>query len=257
MMLRDVYRLAASVIGDPRWLLKRWRGLPWFVRNLREFRRRAGAPAMPMAWSDVHFTSFDRFETAGSLDAHYFHQDLWAARHLWNQGVRDHVDVGSRLDGFVAHILPFCHVTYVDIRPLGAAVAGLEFKTGSLDHLPFASDSIPSLSCLHVIEHVGLGRYGDPVDPDGHLKAARELARVLQRGGTLLLGTPVGRERVCFDAHRVFDPQTIVGAFPSLDLTEFGLIDDRGRGVEVGASFEAARQCEYGCGLFAFTKRGS
>jgi SAM-dependent methyltransferase len=120
--------------------------------------------------------------------------------------------------------------------------------------MPFDDDSVPSLSSLHVIEHIGLGRYGDTVDPNGYLKAAAELCRVLAPGGRLLLGTPVGRERVCFDAHRVFDPETIVQAFEELVLAEFLLIDDAGRGVIAGASFEQARRCEYGCGLFVFEK---
>jgi len=110
------------------------------------------------------------------------------------------------------------------------------------------------LSCLHVIEHIGLGRYGDPIDPDGHLKAAAELSRVLRSGGQLLLGTPVGRERLCFDAHRIFDPATIVAMLKPLVLLTFALIDDGGTTIQREASFEQARRCTYGCGLFLFEK---
>jgi SAM-dependent methyltransferase len=164
------------------------------------------------------------------------------------------VDVASRLDGFVAHLLPFCHVTYVDLRPLTGTAPGLTFQQGSILDLPFAENSIISLSCLHVIEHVGLGRYGDPLMPDGYSVAAAELARVLKPGGTLYLGTPVGREHLCFDAHRVFDPLTIVECFSGLELVEFSLIDDAGFSVIPNAPFELARACNYGCGLFKFVK---
>jgi SAM-dependent methyltransferase len=164
------------------------------------------------------------------------------------------VDVGSRLDGFVAHVLPFCHLTYVDLRSLELEHSNFAYRQGSILDLTFASGSINSLSCLHVIEHIGLGRYGDPVDPDGHIKAAAELLRVLAPGGRLLLGTPVGRERLCFDAHRVFSPETVVKMFSSARLVEFHLVPDDGTRIVRNAPFALASACNYGCGLFVFTR---
>jgi hypothetical protein len=63
----------------------------------------------------------------------------------------------------------------------------------------------------------------------------------------------VGRERVCFNAHRVFDPQTIITALSGFDLLEFSLVDDSGVYSE-SVSPEAARHLDYGCGLFVFEK---
>jgi SAM-dependent methyltransferase len=235
------------------WLyLKGW---PFFLAHAAAYRRRCRDRRFALRWSDLWYTSYQRFLPAGSVPGHYFLQDIWAATHVRRAGCRRVVDVGSRLDGFVAHVLPFCRVTYVDIRAPRVQVPGLDFVQGSITALPLATGSVPLLSCLHVIEHIGLGRYGDPVDPDGYLSAARELGRVLQSGGRLLLGTPVGRERLCFDAHRVFDPQTLVAALAGLRLEEFSLVDDSGIGVVDGASFEQARRCTFGCGLFTFSKR--
>ena len=107
---------------------------------------------------------------------------------------------------------------------------------------------------MHVIEHVGLGRYGDEIQPDGYICAARELARVLAPDGMLYIGTPVGVEKLRFDAHRIFDPQTVVNSFPTLRLLEFSLIDDAADKIWVDASFDKARRCKYGCGLFLFKK---
>ena len=162
--------------------------------------------------------------------------------------------MGSRLDGFVAHLLPYCKITYVDIRPLPITVEGLQFIEGSILKLPFENDSCKTLSCLHVIEHIGLGRYGDDVDPYGHIKGTNELMRVLQPGGTMLIGAPVGRERLCFDGHRIFDPETVLHMFDGLELVEFSLIDDKGLSVIENTTIEQARSCEYGCGLFQFVK---
>jgi hypothetical protein len=95
--------------------------------------------------------------------------------------------------------------------------------------LPFADGSVESLSCLHVAEHVGLGRYGDPLDPDGTRKAALELQRVLASGGRLYFSMPVGEARTEFNAHRVHDPEAVPGLFPYLRLEAFSGVDDEGR----------------------------
>jgi SAM-dependent methyltransferase len=251
---KQFYQSVSLALFDPLALMLRWRGIPYFIRNVRRWRRENDDPAFDISLSDVLYASYDRFESAGSARGHYFHQDLWAARIIYERGTRSHVDVGSRLDGFVAHLLPFCRVRYVDVRSLDAEIEGLEFIQGSILEMPFADCSIESLSCLHVLEHIGLGRYGDEIAPQGYLRAAAELSRVLAGGGQLLIGTPVGRERMCFDAHRVFDPERIVRLFRTLRLREFSFIDDSGTQVIQNASWEDARRCNYGCGLFVFEK---
>ncbi len=253
-MLRFAYYQFQSFLFDPRDVLHKWRALPYYLMNGWKYRRLNQNPAFQIRFRNLHCSTKDRFLSAGTARGHYFWQDLWAARYLYDNGIKDHVDVASRIDGFVAHILPFCRVIYVDLRPLSENIDGLEYRPGSLTELPFADDSITSLSCLHVLEHIGLGRYGDPLNPIGHLEAAKELVRVLAPGGRLLIGTPVGRERLCFDAHRIFDPQTVLDAFRPLKLISFFLIDDAGRGIVHGASFDQARDCQYGCGLFILEK---
>ncbi|CAN5655398.1 hypothetical protein BH23GEM9_BH23GEM9_22940 [soil metagenome] len=252
-MGRGYYHALTTLFFNPRELARKYRSLPLFVRNWSRYVVLNSDPAFSVRLRSLWYRSYDRYGAAGDANGHYFFQDLWAARDLFVRRIESHVDVGSRIDGFVAHVLPFCDVTYVDIRPVPLEWPGFRFRLGSVTDLPYDDDTIASLSCLHVIEHVGLGRYGDPVAPDGYLTAARELSRVLAPGGQLLLGTPVGRERLCFDAHRVFDPLTITDAFETLELLEFLLIDDGGERVEA-ASFGEARKCEYGCGLFRFRK---
>jgi SAM-dependent methyltransferase len=208
-----------------------------------------------LTFSDLYYTTYERFSAAGSASGHYFYQDLWAASYIYKHKIINIVDIGSRLDGFVAHVLPFCRVKYVDIRPLTLDISGFEYTKGSILDLPFGASTVKAVSCLHVIEHIGLGRYGDLVDPYGYMKAANEIVRVMAPGGKLILGVPVGVERLCFDAHRVFDPQTVVNIFTGLELVNFSLISDEGSGVIEGASFEIARKCDYGCGLFILEKK--
>lgn len=253
-LIRTMYSWGSRLLFEPTAIIRSWRALPYFLCNLIQWGRLNRNPRFRFRWKDSFFTSADRFENAGSAHGHYFWQDLWAAEELISQGVEVHVDIGSRLDGFIAHVLPTCIVTYVDLRPLQLEHKNFVFLRGSILELPFASDSVASLSCLHVIEHIGLGRYGDPVDPEAHIRSADELARVLAPGGRLLLGTPVGVERLCFDAHRVFDPETVASAFGALQLTEFHLVPDESTKIVRNATFAEARACHYGCGLFVFSK---
>jgi len=253
--LISVHRFMSTFLVDPIRLWANYTALPVFVRNYWLYKKLSrGKTSFSTRDSSWHFTTYDRFLPAGSIHHHYFFQDLWAACEIVQQKVTHHTDIGSRLDGFVAHLLPFCQVNYVDIRPLASSVANLKFTQGSILSLPFEDNTLSSLSCLHVIEHIGLGRYGDPVDPDGHAKAARELARVLAPGGRLYVGTPTGKEKLYFDAHRVFNPQTIIQLFNELDFISFHLIDDRAQGVIENASFDQALACSYGCGLYVFSK---
>jgi SAM-dependent methyltransferase len=252
---RHIHQLIAMSLLDPLEVVRRFRGWPHYIRNWREYSRQVDAGAgFHLSFADLLYSSYDRFGAAGSLKGHYFLQDLWAAQSVVAADPSVHIDVGSRVDGFVAHVLPSCDVIYIDVRPLEMEVAGLTPISASICELPFADQSVGSLSSLHVLEHIGLGRYGDPLDPEGHVRAAAELSRVLAPGGSLLLGTPVGRERLCFDAHRVFDPETVAVLFGSLELAQFSLIPDNGDRVVVDARFEDARACEFGCGLYRFTR---
>lgn len=235
---------------------KKWRaGFRQFLKNKQIYNKLNTLDTLKFHWRDAYFKTYEQFDPAGYLDWHYFWQDIWAERHVYNHPHKEHVDLASRIDGFVSHVMVFKPVKYIDIRPLpGLDGDNLEFVSGSIHAIPYLDSSVHSLSCLHVIEHIGLGRYGDTVDPQGHIKAAKELGRVLAPKGMLLIGTPVGKERLCFDAHRVFDPQTIIDLFAPLRLKEFSLIDDFGQGIQYNASLKTAQKCTYGCGLFYFQK---
>jgi SAM-dependent methyltransferase len=186
------------------------------------------------------------------FDPHYFFQAAWLARRVHDVMPPFHVDIGSSV--MMINVLSATTKTiFVDYRPLRVHLSNFLPLGGDIVGLPFHAGSITSLSCLHVLEHVGLGRYGDPINPEGSRLAAMELQRVLKPGGRLFLSVPVGCERVCFNAHRVFSPGTVRDFFPELRLRAFSLVDDAGRFSEE-ISPEAAANLEYGCGLFEFVK---
>ncbi|HEV3321666.1 MAG TPA: DUF268 domain-containing protein [Solirubrobacteraceae bacterium] len=207
--------------------------------------------AETLRWRDVFPKLADRVGYS-PYDSHYFHQDIWAARRVAELAPEHHVDVGSRVD-LVGFLTSLTDVIYVDIRLLEAEVERLESIAGSVLALPFADRSLESVSCLHVAEHIGLGRYGDPLDPLGTRKAATELQRVLRVGGQLLFSVPVGRPRVCFNAHRIHDPSEVVSMFGELDLAEFSYIDDSGVFARNRAP-AALASASYACGLYRFVR---
>lgn len=202
---------------------------------------------VPCLYDDSATTSFDR---------HYIFHTAWAARVLSKTKPQCHIDISSSLY-FCSIVSAFVPVQFYDYRPPDLNLDGLITRRGDITSLPFGSDSISSLSCMHVIEHIGLGRYGDPIDPSGDIKAARELKRVLACDGDLLVVVPVGRPRIHYNAHRVYSFCQAMNLFSDLVLVEFSLIcDDKIGGSIIFNATEAMADGQiYGCGLFWYRKR--
>jgi len=208
-------------------------------------------PMLIPRWSDRLFLTEDR-TVHTPFDRHYIYHTAWALRQLHQHKPREHVDISSALY-FVAlgsAVVPMLHLDY---RPPLLMLDNLVCAAGDLTALPFDDKSVESLSCMHVIEHVGLARYGDSLDPEGDIKAARELSRVLARGGRLLFVTPVGRRRVCFNGHRIYDFDSVRSLFPGLHLDEWALIpDDPSQGLVPQAAPEVIDRQGCACGCFVF-----
>jgi hypothetical protein len=222
---------------------------PGFIKDLAKYSRRKGAEKIGLL--DTYPCLHDKTQTA-KFDNHYFYQDIWAARNIFESKTQKHIDVGSRID-FVGFLTSFTKTIFVDIRPLKADLENFESIKGDILSLPFEDNSISSLSCLHVAEHIGLGRYGDSLDPLGTKKACKELARVLSKDGNLYFSLPLGKPRLCFNSHRIHSASQIIQYFDGLKLVEFSGVDDEGtfrKNIDVDA-FDGAN---YACGLFWFKK---
>ncbi len=166
--------------------------------------------------------------SSGSLGA-YFHQDLRVASWIHQAGPRRHIDVGSRIDGFIGHLAVFREVEVLDIRPQPHVIPHIVFRQLDLmEELPPEwTGCTDSLSCLHTIEHFGLGRYGDGIDPEGHLKGLEQLKRMVEPGGIFYLSTPIGPQRVEFNAHRIFGAPTVLDWFrDGWTIERFAYLDD-------------------------------
>lgn len=201
----------------------RWVGglvrLGGFAGEFIRFGRMNHGSAFVLRWRDIQPCLTDRTATT-PVEPTYFLQDTWFARKIAEQRPGNHVDVGSSARS-MALIAQFVPVTFVDIRPVEIELPGFTFLRGSVLALPLADGSVSSLSSLCVIEHIGLGRYGDPFDARGSEQAAAELSRVLASGGHLYVSVPVDTEcRIYFNAHRAFTRDYLLKLFPGLTLLE-------------------------------------
>lgn len=183
-----------------------------------------------------------------SVEPIYFFQDTWAAKKIFEANPKHHYDIGSAVKtiGIISQFVP---TTMIDIRPIDISLDNLFFVKGSILNLPFMDDSIESLSSLCVVEHIGLGRYGDAIDPYGSEKAIKELKRILKKGGNLFFSVPVDKEcYVYFNAHRAFMRSYILELFNDLKLIEEKYI----YGKKVYNKYDKAKG--FGTGLFHFKK---
>ena len=252
--MKFLKKVVIAFTPDIKNIPKKIKGIRLFIRDWSKYKNQAKKHNQLLpSWEDLYLQLDDRFKESGGIPGHYFLQDLWAARLVYESKKDIHYDVGSSIAGFIAHISLFCQVKVIDIRPQISKFRNIEFIQGDITNMSFADNSISSLSCLHVAEHIGLGRYGDTVDPLGTIKAAKELQRVLAVNGDLYFSVPVGRERICFNAHRVFSPKTILNYFDKLSLQSFSLISDSEEFIE-NCEIQDLQNADYSCGLFHFKK---
>ncbi|MRR34853.1 DUF268 domain-containing protein [bacterium] len=234
------------------------RGLKYlgYLAAYHRFRKmiRHSGSRLGMSWED-RYPCLEDNASETPFDRHYVYHTAWAARILEKTRPPEHVDLSSCLR-FVSIASAFVPIRHYDYRPPRIMLSGLTASHADLLRLPFEDRSIASLSCMHVVEHIGLGRYGDPLDPEGDLKAISELRRVLASGGNLLFAVPVGRPRIMFNAHRIYSHAQVMEYFPDLNLAEFSLVpDDHATGgLITNASGELADAQAYGCGCYWFTR---
>jgi hypothetical protein len=250
----------ARIFGlEPRRGVRSVRQLRAFARQRREYLKQGQAAGETFPMGRLYPCLDDIYDTAGTATGHYFHQDLYVARQIFKRAPQRHVDVGSRVDGFVAHVASYRDIEVFDIRDL-TSLPGITFSKGDAMNDALPTDYADSVSCLHALEHFGLGRYGDPVDYNGHLKGLANLVQMVQSGGVLYLSTPIGPQRTEFNAHRVLSPRYILELAEQhkLSLLVFSFVDDNGDfhpDAEVNEENLAKHfGCTYGCGIFEFGK---
>lgn len=261
ILLRRMYRLMVLFGFDPYKTAQSFRGLPVYLSNLFELNRQRNFSKKEFRFGKLNPCLGDRFQVSGVAKGHYFHQDLLVARRIYLNKPTHHVDVGSRIDGFVAHVASFRQIKIIDIRPLRSNIANVEFMQGDL-MATLENEFVnycDSVSCLHVLEHLGLGRYGDIVNYEGYLAGLKNLHLILKTGGKFYFSVPIGPQRIEFDAHRVFSVDYLLECFSDkYRIDQFSYVDDNGdlheNVVMNKRDAVVSFGCEYGCGIFEMTK---
>jgi hypothetical protein len=231
------------------------RFLPKYLLDRRKFKKAGGriVRSVPLLGDFVG--------QAGTARGHYFHQDLLVASHIFKANPACHIDIGSRIDGFVAHVASFREILVLDVRELAdIGHENIKFIQADLMVDFIANHEIAdSVSCLHAIEHFGLGRYGDPINPNGHLLGFENVVKILKTGGTLYVSFPIGNTSgAYFNAHRVFHPREILSwpGHDKLELTRFDFVDDEGMLHTEFPLMDKIPFAIYGCGIYTFRKTG-
>ena len=247
-----LFVLALRNLGfDPRKVLS-YKFYPKFRKDKSEWLKQGGKI------THNYMILSDYADNAGTSKGHYFHQDLLVAKLINEHAPKRHIDIASRVDGFVAHVASYREIEVVDVRPLEKSVhENIKFRQADLMNSQDLGKT-DSLSCLHAIEHFGLGRYTDPIDVDGHNKGITNLVNLVVEGGRMYISFPIGKnDEVHFNAHRVFHPATIL-KHPSIEksmrLIRFDFVDDNGD-LHLSKSIEDVNlDTRFGCGIYTFEK---
>jgi hypothetical protein len=201
----------------------------------------------------------DNKKKAGDLDSHYFQQDLLVAKYIFKKKPKKHVDIGSRIDGFVSHVGSFREIEIFDIRKIKVKFNNIIFKKLNLTNVKSRYfNYTDSLSCLHTIEHLGLGRYGDKIDVNGHLTGFNNLIKILKKRGRLYVSLPISEfDRTYFNAHRTFNPLDILNwSKNNIILERFDYINDNGElKINKNIKKENFKNLIHGLGIYTFVKR--
>lgn len=246
----DIHKFTSSISG-----------LFLFIKDYRKIKR--------LLKNDNDF-SFGKFYPvlnefnieSGHIDGSYFHQDLLVAKKIYKNNPTKHVDIGSRVDGFISHCAVFREIEVFDIRPQSTTVENIVFKQADLMKLsPDYINYCDSISSLHAIEHFGLGRYGDPINIDGHLKAIHNVWNMLQPSGKFYFSVPIGIQRIEFNAHRIFSVRYLLRILEDkFSIDNFSYIDDSGKlfldvPLNDDTLIDEKLNFNFGTGIFELTKK--
>ena len=259
--LHNVYNLMALCGID---LIKAFKSitvLPFYFHDRKIIKQQMRLSKIDFPFGRSFPILWDRFSESGETKGHYFHQDLLIARKIFQNKPNLHVDIGSRIDGFVAHVASFRKIEIFDIRLSTSSIYNVTFTKADL--MGEIENSLieycDSISSLHVLEHFGLGRYGDSIKYDGYLDGLDNIHKILKKGGKFYFSVPIGPQRIEFNAHRVFCLRYLLDLLnEGYKLNSFSYVDDNGDLHENVILDETKIMnnygCYYGCGIFEMTK---
>ncbi len=245
--LRAYYSITKGTYSNKYNFFQKTKFLKIFLSDLNKYKKDNKNNNFKLSWDFISPYIYDKTENT-PVEPTYFYQDTWCAGKVFQNKPNHHYDIGSKAE-MIGIISQFVPTTMIDIRPIELKLENLFFKKGDILNLPFKDNEIKSLSSICVIEHIGLGRYGDPIDSFGSEKAIKEIKRVLTERGNLYISLPIDSEnKIYFNAHRTFTRNYILELFKPLQLVEEKYIYKK----ELLDKYEPEKG--FGTGLFWFRK---
>lgn len=260
ILSRKIWFLFQFIGFNPKILYNNLKGLKFYYRDLKILKKQKNKDKL-FTFGKKCLILNERFSEGGTMSGQYFHQDLYVAKRIFLNTPQKHIDIGSRTDGFVAHVASFRKIELIDIRPITSKVENISFKQADLMKLPpNMKEYCDSISSLHAIEHFGLGRYNDPIDYFGYLKAINNIATMLKPNGIFYFSVPIGPQRIEFNAHRVFSVRYLLEILTDkFNIQCFSYVDDQGNfhnDIELlDATIKNNLGCQLGCGIFELIKK--
>lgn len=258
--MKTLYRFFKEFGIDFKKMISGIKSIPWFFSDYNKIKKSVKNKKWKI--SALYPCLHDKADDAGQGMGHYFNQDLLVSQKIFKNNPQKHVDIGSSVYGFVSAIASFREIEVFDIRPLKINFDNIIFRQQNLMNLDKKyieyTDSISSLS---VIEHFGLGGYGDPIDINGHEKGFENIVKILKKGGIFYFSVPIGKEqRIEFNAHRIFSTREIfeLANKNNLKTLSFSYVDDKGflhENVKLdNENLKNSFNLKFGCGIWEFKK---
>ena len=193
--------------------------IDWYINGM--------IPSQSNVWSTHRIQSFiDRF-TFAKIKAGTHGKEDYPGASLWHVNVCEkYIDaIKDKNIAVIGSIDPWIEAILVNAG--AKSVTTVEFNVPVCDHpvirtmsyddftkSTYEYDAIFSYSS---IEHAGLGRYGDPLNPNGDIETMEHIYRTLKPGGLCVVGFPVGRDAVVWNAHRIYGEKRL----PLIYLSKF------------------------------------
>lgn len=231
------------------------------LMDLKQIKQQAQNSDLQFPITKLYPCYHDKEDNAGDFLLHYFFQDLYVAQRIFKNNPLKHVDIGSRVDGFVAHVATFREIEVLDIRPLKLNIPNIKFKQMDLmDDKNLHAEYTDSISCLHALEHFGLGRYGDPIHFEGFITGFNNITKMLKPNGVFYFSVPMGPQRIEFHAHRVFSLEFLIELVSkSYSINKYSYVDDSNvlhQDVEITDDLINSNcNCYFGCAIFELSKK--
>jgi SAM-dependent methyltransferase len=223
------------------------KGISWYMSDYRKLKKEHN-PDFKLSTNHLFPCVTDK-TSDNPMDYIYFYQNAWAAGRVFSYKPSEHFDIGSQV-GFVGILSQFVKTTFLDIRTIDVNLPNLFFKEADILKLPFADNTIESVSSICVVEHIGLGRYGDAINATGSEEAIAEILRVTKPGGNIVISVPVDDgTKIYFNAHRAFTREQVLRLFKGCKVADEKYI----YGSLLLPVYDASKG--FGTGLFHFVKQ--